>query len=165
MCAAVQHMDIRFQSQRQVPDHLGFLHAGAREWSTARHRCLAGGLETSQGAHGGSQVVYSCFAVPYKTAFMLERILFLDPSSLGMSEVDWIIDGCASLCRVLAAWVVQAACQAERNRNGRWRAQYLLPRHAAELLVGLRHGAPTSCSYVPGGPCGGLTRGGHRRDT
>ena len=37
-------------------------------------------------------VIFSCFMLPYKTAFELEETLKHDPSSLGMDWSDWAID-------------------------------------------------------------------------
>ena len=49
-------------------------------------------------------VVYSCFAVPYHTAFTLEELLRSDPSNLGMSTSDWIVDAIFYVDIVLNFW-------------------------------------------------------------
>ena len=49
-------------------------------------------------------MIYSCFAVPYKTAFSLERMLREDPTDNGMSWDDWFFDAIFYLDIVLNFW-------------------------------------------------------------
>jgi hypothetical protein len=49
-------------------------------------------------------VVYSCFYVPYKTAFVLERILREDPGDNGMQPIDWLVDGIFYVDLILNFW-------------------------------------------------------------
>eukprot|EP01048_Picozoa_sp_COSAG05_P024435 COSAG05_NODE_5744_length_1099_cov_10.200334_1_plen_240_part_01 len=49
-------------------------------------------------------VIYSCFAVPYKTAFELERELRDTPDSTGMTVGDWVVDALFYVDLVLNFW-------------------------------------------------------------
>jgi hypothetical protein len=49
-------------------------------------------------------VVWSCFYVPFKTAFVLERQLSENPHTNGMEPIDWLVDGIFYIDIILNFW-------------------------------------------------------------
>lgn len=83
-------------------------------------------------------VVYSCFAVPYKTAFLLESLLRDHPDSLGMDIQDVIVDILFYIDLVLNFWTV-------RGRPNPNSARMYNADCPESIHAGIQHGLSRCC--------------------
>jgi hypothetical protein len=80
-------------------------------------------------------VIYSSFAVPYKTAFELETILRDDPTDLGMTYREWLVDAMFYLDMILNFWTGYDTGYMIDTRKGKIAWHYLTSRFPVDLLA------------------------------
>ena len=103
-------------------------------------------------------VVYSCFAVPYKTAFNLEATLRDDPSSSGMGAIDWIVDAIFYCDILLNFWTGYDTGYMIVREKKKIAKQYLRTRFAIDFVSTVEWDLLVRWTACDAGGCTGSLR-------
>lgn len=103
-------------------------------------------------------VVYSSFAVPYKTAFELETILREDPSSLGMTWREWVVDAFFYLDIILNFWTGYDNGYMIDTRKRKIAVHYLRSRFLVDVLAAVEWDLLIRLVVCGSGGCTGSLR-------